>query len=133
MAVEEILDVRNKAKLDIYLRSVNTKVFYENTLWYAILPHARMESQKNGRQIRERFAASAKESFEEIRCEKEEIQSLTELLVTYKIQIFLSMGSGQSATFTQVASEGLDVLEQTLSGYEKWKTRIILFRAIQTL
>lgn len=123
MAVEEILDVRNKAKLDIYLRSVNTKVFYENTLWYAILPHARMESQKNGRQIRERFAASAKESFEEIRCEKEEIQSLTELLVTYKIQIFLSMGSGQSATFTQVASEGLDVLEQTLSGYEKMEDK----------
>lgn len=74
-------------------------------------------------QIRERFAASAKESFEEIRCEKEEIQSLTELLVTYKIQIFLSMGSGQSATFTQVASEGLDVLEQTLSGYEKMEDK----------
>lgn len=123
IATEEILDVRNKEKLDIYLRSVNTKVFYENTLWYAILPHARMESQKNSRQIRERFIASAREHYREVRCEKEEILTLAELLASYKIQIFFSPGSGQSATFTQVTEEGMDTLEQTLWGYEKMKDK----------
>lgn len=119
ISVDEVLDIRNTNKLHIYLKSVNSKVFYENTIWYAILPNVDMDIQKRNREIREHFASSIKEENELKRYEKEEVISLTEILSEYKIQTFISMATGQKATFSNLATDGIAEINDALRVYEK--------------
>lgn len=119
IAADEILDIRNKEKLDIYLNSVNSKVFYEKTIWYAILPNLDMDIEKKQREIRERFASSARDQIVVKRYEREEVISLMEVLADHKIQTFVSMSTGQDATFSDMSVDGMDGLVEALAAYEK--------------
>lgn len=114
----EILNRNNMEKLELYLSSVNLKSFYENTIWYAIVPNMDGEDGNTGKEVRERFKSRG-EQFSYQRKENEELFPLLETLSRYRIQSFLSMALTEENTFAAFARNGLDGINDRLSVFDR--------------
>lgn len=121
-AVSDILDGRNREKLDIYLNSVNSKTYLDNTIWYAIAPNLITRTEVQSRNVRERFK-SQKEQFRYHRNEVEEMLPLFELMGKYRIQTFMSYSLTEENTFTYIAKNGIDEINDNLERFDKMENK----------
>lgn len=103
---ETIIDVRYRKKLSCYLESTNQKLYYKDTIWYAVLPKLQwydFESEN----IRERFRGNGLEQNRESNS-VQSIQVLSNILSEYKIQVFISPNIVRKATNRYIAKHGID-------------------------
>lgn len=114
----DILMPQNREKLEIYLRSVNDKMFYQNTIWYSIIPNLASGDHIDAHTIRERFKAK-KERIQYQRTEMEAACVLLELTSRYKIQNFLSLAVEEESTFTAFAKKGIDSINDSFAVLDK--------------
>lgn len=121
-AIAELLDKKNKDKLDIYLNSVNMKNYIDNTIWYAIVPNVITQNEIQNRNVRERFR-SQKEQYRYYRNETEEVLLLVEMLGRYRIQSFLSFALTEENTFSHIAVNGIDAVNRNLHAFEKMEQK----------
>ena len=117
-ALADLMETKNRERLDIYLNSVNSKTFQDNTIWYAILPNMVTNTEIQGRNVRERFR-SQREQYAFRRNGTEEIVLALEILARYKVQTFLSLSLTKENTFTAIARTGLDRLNENLAIFDK--------------
>lgn len=117
-ALQDLLDQKNRNRLEVYLSSVNSKTFQDNAIWYAIVPNMVTKTELQTRNVRERFR-SQREQYNFQRNGVEEIVLLIELLARHKVQTFLSLALTKENTFTSVAHAGLDKLNENLMAFEK--------------
>ncbi len=116
--VSDITTPLNREKLEIYLRSVNAKMFYQNTIWYSIIPNIASIDYTNGNIIRERFKAK-REEIPYHRNDMESICSLLEITAKYKIQSFLSLALTEENTFTAFSKMGIDGINDSFGALER--------------
>ena len=116
--LSQLMEVKNRERLDIYLNSVNSKTFQDNTIWYAIIPNMITNTELQTRNVRERFR-SQREQYAFRRNGTEEIILLLEILYRYKIQTFLSLALTRENTFTAIAKFGLDRLNENFAVFDK--------------
>lgn len=117
-SLQELLEEKNRERIDIYFNSVNAKTFRENTIWYAIVPNLVTHSELQSKNIRERFK-SQREQYQFHRNETEEIILLLEILSRYKVQTFMSLALTKENTFSAIAQNGLERINEDFSGFEK--------------
>ncbi len=115
--IEELLQEKNRKKLDVYLNTVNSKNFYQQTLWYAIIPNMISAGRESMTNVRERFQ-SQRERFHYDRNKTEEIVLLLDILGKYKIQSFLSLALVEENTFSQFQKKGIDGINESLTVLE---------------
>ena len=115
--IEELLHEKNREKLDVYLNTVNSKNFYHQTLWYAIIPNMISAGRESMTNIRERFR-SKRERFQYDRNKPEEIALLLDILGKYKIQSFLSLALVEENTFSQFQRNGISGINESLAVLE---------------
>ena len=106
-SVSDVAVQQNREKLEIYLRSVNDKIFYQNTIWYSIIPNIALVDYMDGNSIRERFKAN-KGRNQYVRTDIESVCVLLEVSAKYKIQNFLSLAFEEESTFTLFSRKGID-------------------------
>lgn len=117
-SLQALLETKNRERLEIYLNSVNAKNFRDNTIWYAILPNLVTKSELQSKNIRERFQ-SQRELYSFRRNGTEEVILLLEILARYKVQTFLGLSLTKENTFSAVAKDGLERINDNLSAFEK--------------
>ena len=115
--IEELLHEKNREKLDVYLNTVNSKNFYHQTLWYAIIPNMISAGRESMTNIRERFRSN-RERFQYDRNKPEEIALLLDILGKYKIQSFLSLALVEENTFSQFQKNGISGINESLAVLE---------------
>ena len=115
---QAIMETRNRERLDVYLNSVNSKNFRDNTIWYAIIPNLVTKSELQSKNVRERFK-SQRELYQFRRNGVEEIVLLHEILARHKIQTFLGLSLTKENTFTYVAKYGLERIDENLAAFDK--------------
>lgn len=120
--VSDIMDGKNREKLDLYLNSVNNKTYLDNTVWYAIAPNLITKTEVQSRNVRERFKAQ-KEQFRYHRNETEEMLLLLEVLNKYRVQTFLSYALTEENTFSYIAKNGIDEVNDNLQAFEKMEEK----------
>ncbi|MFQ9244884.1 MAG: hypothetical protein ACLS6E_13785 [Lachnospiraceae bacterium] len=120
--IEELLHEKNREKLDVYLNTVNSKNFYHQTLWYAIIPNMISAGRESMTNIRERFRSN-RERFQYDRNKPEEIALLLDILGKYKIQSFLSLALVEENTFSQFQKNGIDGINESLAVLEHVNAR----------
>lgn len=103
---EMIIDVRYREKLACYLESTNQKLYYKDTIWYAILPKLQWDDF-DVKNVRERFQGNSQEQNRESNS-AQSIQVLANILAEYKIQVFISPNIVQKATNRYITEHGLD-------------------------
>lgn len=116
--VSEITTPQNREKLEMYLRSVNAKMFYQNTIWYSIIPNIASEDYSNGHMIRERFKSKREEN-QYHRNDIESVCLLLELVAKYRIQSFLSLALTEENTFTAFAKRGIDSINDSFMALDQ--------------
>lgn len=117
-SVQDLMEVKNRERLDVYLNSVNSKTYHDNTIWYAILPNMVTKAEIQARSVRERFR-SQREQYAFHRNGVEEIILLLELLSRHKIQTFLSLALTKENTFSEIAGSGLDKVCDNLAAFDR--------------
>lgn len=115
---QALLETKNRDRLEVYLNSVNSKNFRNNTIWYAIVPNLVTKSELQSKNVRERFK-SQRELYSFRRNGTEEVSLLLEILARYKIQAFLGLALTKENTFSAVAKDGLERINDNLSAFEK--------------
>ena len=115
---QALMETRNRERLDVYLNSVNSKNFRDNTIWYAIIPNLVTISELQSKNVRERFK-SQRELYSFRRNGTEEVVLLLEILARHKIQTFLGLALTKENTFTFIAKNGLDKISENLAAFEK--------------
>lgn len=107
MTPEQFIDVRYKEKLEIYLKSTNQKTYYNDTIWYAIVPGMEWKDMGNGNGYRERFRGNSNRR-DTVSNSLESIQNLAQMLAKVRIQIFLSPELTDKTTNRYFISHGID-------------------------
>ncbi len=116
--IGDLLQHKNREKLQIYLNTVNAKSFYQNTIWYAILPNLSGTDRNEQHVVRERFL-SKKKQYQYYSNQPEEVALLLELLAEHRIQSFLSMSLTNEYTFAAFVKNGVDGINSALRPLEK--------------
>lgn len=116
--ISKLINEKYKKKLDTYLKSVNTKRFYNNTIWYAIVPNVSIKADNGVHPVRERFKSNNGNSAFCCNMAEESIM-LIDILSQYRIQSFLSFSISNESTFAMFAKRGIDVVNNSLSHFEK--------------
>lgn len=115
--ISDLLNQNNRDKLDVYLNTVNSKNYYSDTIWYAIVPNLSTHHKVKKEIVRERFL-SQNERYAYVRNHEEEVSLLLELLGKYKIQSFLSMENTEENTFSAFAHKGIEGINEELDVLE---------------
>ena len=116
--LSDLLLKKNTEKLEVYLNSVNTKSFYKQTIWYAIIPNMVSVEDEKKQNIRKRFMTRDNQYTYE-RKQAEEISLLLNLLAKYRILSFLSLSLTEENTFSNFRRKGMQALERSLICLEK--------------
>lgn len=103
---EMIIDIKYREKLDCYLKSVNQKLYYEDTLWYAVLPRLQWNDYEE-KTVRERFQGNNRNRSRESNS-VQSIQVLANMLADYQIQVFISPNVVEKATNRYVTRHGIE-------------------------
>ena len=104
--IHDIVDAKNKVKLDAYLNSTNEKNNFENTIWYAIIPRMEYKSEEYKENIRVRFRGNDKKTFAEVNSIAE-IHALIDILAQYNVQSFVSPVNVKNTTAEWVLKKGI--------------------------
>lgn len=116
--LQSILHDKNREKLNLYLETVNDKSFYDNTIWYAILPSVCLDSKKQEKITRERFQGNKEVKEFVQRNEIPETVLMLELLSKHRIITFLSFETTKENTFSGLSKNGMNWVEDQLIVFE---------------
>ena len=86
---KKITTSRNIKRLHLYLATVNAKVFYHETIWYAIIPELPLLEKPRSTLTRKRFDGSKQEE-EDKELEIYALRELFQCLTEHRIQMFFS-------------------------------------------
>ncbi len=106
VTLRDIVNAKNKIKLDTYLNSANEKNNFENTIWYAIVPRMEYKNEDNQGNVRERFRGNDKKLLTDVNSVTE-FQVLMDMLAKYRIQTFVSPVNTQNTTAEWVFKNGI--------------------------
>jgi len=101
----------NISRLITYLNTTNGKNDFSNTVWYAIVPDVSLDQYSKMKLSRERFQGNSKVE----KNNTNSVESLSRILDVckeYEIQCFFSYETGDSATFSSLATEGIEKYEE---------------------
>lgn len=104
--VQDIVNAKNKTKIDLYLKSTNEKNTFENTIWYAIVPRMEYKNEEYQENVRVRFQGNDKKISTEV-TSISEFHVLMDMLARYKIQTFISPVNMQNTTAEWVLKKGI--------------------------
>ncbi|TYQ16973.1 UNVERIFIED_CONTAM: hypothetical protein Cloal_3563 [Acetivibrio alkalicellulosi] len=96
----------NVSRLETYLRTVNDKNDFSNTVWFGIVPAIEMESAGKPKISKGIFKGN-----EVVKKEGNTMESLTALLQVlkdFKVQVFFNFQANEETTFNSVATTGVD-------------------------
>ncbi len=117
---ESIQTLENRNRLNVYLDTVNNKVFNQDAIWYAVVPTIEYQKDNVQDRIRERFRSHDKERRElfhkEVAHSQESINDLLNILSEYQIICFISIAGKKSTAFPQFVKAGLDDYNRTFYG-----------------
>lgn len=114
--ISDLLEYKNREKLEAYLNTVNSKNYYKDTIWYAIVPNLASAKQEK-RVVREIFL-SRQEKYTYPVNKAEEVALLLQILGEYHIQSFVSMANTEENTFSAFAQKGIDGINESLNVLE---------------
>lgn len=97
MILQDMIQAKNKERLELYLNSANEKNSFENTIWYAIVPRMEYVGEERNENIRERFRGNDKKSSLEVNSVTE-LHVLMDMLAKYRVQTFVSPTNSQNTT-----------------------------------
>ena len=117
-----LLQEKNRKRLSIYLETVNEKTYFENKIWYAIVPGVDKKNSITKNRVRERFLSSNIADEREY-LTTEEVICLVDILTKSEIHCFISLRTDSESGFAELRKNGsssfqdaflfLDVLEGT--------------------
>ncbi len=116
--IGDLLQQKNLEKLNLYLDTVNAKSFYQNTIWYGIVPNLSTKETEEGRRVRERFLSKPNQ-YQYYHNQPEETALLLEALAKHRIQSFLSLSLTAEHTFTAFVKNGIQGIHDALNPLEK--------------
>lgn len=108
---EMLAKASNIPRLITYLNTTNGKNDFSNTVWYAIVPDVSLDQYSKMKLSRERFQGNSKVE----KNNTNSVESLSRILDVckeYEIQCFFSYETGESATFSSLATEGIEKYEE---------------------
>lgn len=101
---ELLINPKNLERLEKYLRTINDKNEFENTIWYAIYPNISMKEKLNfSKGIFKTNINKQKEETNSI----ENLSSLMNILYKFKIQTFISFERNEYNTFDNLSILGI--------------------------
>lgn len=111
LSVDDLQTIQSMNKLEVYLRSVNEKTYFTDTIWYAILPGTEWKQPEVNHTIRERFHGNDRS--DRVKGNKSEsVRNLAAILAQYKIQSFISLISHKKTGSSYFISKGTKVWEE---------------------
>ncbi|WP_066900677.1 transcriptional regulator [Streptobacillus notomytis] len=103
---ELLIQVKNREKIEKYLRTVNDKNEFENTIWFSIFPNISLKDD---------FKKSSKNIFSgnnDIKSKNvntvQDLSNLMEILYKHKVQTFISFERNNENTFENLAIYGIN-------------------------
>lgn len=101
-----LVQPKNKEKLEKYLRTVNDKNEFENTIWFSIFPNISLknENKKSSKNIFSGNATYKSKNINSI----QDLSNLMEILSNHKIQTFISFERNNENTFENLAIHGIN-------------------------
>ncbi|WP_064608530.1 hypothetical protein [Streptobacillus moniliformis] len=114
---ELLIQAKNREKIEKYLRTVNDKNEFENTIWFAIFPNISLKDdfKKISKNI---FAGNSDTRSKKVNT-IQDLSNLMEILYLHKIQTFISFERNNENTFENLAIHGISKYiekTQTLEG-----------------
>lgn len=101
---EELVTPVNRKKIEVFLKTVNTKNDYSSSIWMGILPGVHLQAE-GGRRIRKRF--SGRERIASDTVKPETVKSLLELTGVYQIMLFYQYETREEASAYSFAESGI--------------------------
>lgn len=108
---EMLAKASNIPRLITYLNTTNGKNDFSNTVWYAIVPDVSLDQYSKTKLSRERFSGNQKIE----KSNTNSVESLARILDVckdYEVQCFFSYETGESTTFSTLATEGIEKYEE---------------------
>ncbi|TYQ16975.1 UNVERIFIED_CONTAM: hypothetical protein Cloal_3565 [Acetivibrio alkalicellulosi] len=104
--LEMIAKSNYRSRLDTYLRTVNDKNDFSNTIWYGIVPNIEIESTGKPKVSKIIFKGN-----KEVKKEANSMESLAnilEILKNHKVQVFFNFQTSDETDFKNLASKGIE-------------------------
>ncbi|GLC80096.1 transcriptional regulator [Lacrimispora brassicae] len=108
---EMLAKASNIPRLITYLNTTNGKNDFSNTVWYAIVPDVSLDQYSKMKLSRERFQGNSKVE-KNYTNSVESLSRILDVCKEYEIQCFFSYETGESATFSSLATEGIEKYEE---------------------
>lgn len=116
MSPEELLETKNKDKLQLYLNTVNHKADKSQTIQFAILPEVEMPYGKT--LVRERFLGTREK---EEKITQAQVMEIAALLAQHKIMLCYQYETGERTSPEAFAREGRERYQQASTFFERQK------------
>jgi hypothetical protein len=109
-SLDMLTKTSNLARFSTYLKTVNCKNDFSNTVWFGIVPAVDVEAGGKQTVTRTRFPGHEKMAVSAAHgaCTMENLSILLDLVKDYRVQIFYSFRTGEDTTFDRLATEGVD-------------------------
>ncbi|MDR1245689.1 MAG: transcriptional regulator [Clostridiales Family XIII bacterium] len=109
-SLDMLTKTSNLARFNTYLKTVNCKNDFSNTIWFGIVPSVDVDASGKRTVTRERFKGHEKAGVGVVRGSStlENLGILLDAVKDYRVQIFYSFRTGEDTTFDRLATEGVD-------------------------
>lgn len=114
MSLSELLQVKNKEKLELYLNTVNQKADTSQAISFAILPEVEMQQEKNF--VRKRFLGSEESEGKGVK--NNEVMEITSLLSKHKVLLCYQFETGEWSSPEYFAKKGQTPYKKENAIYE---------------
>lgn len=114
MSLEELLETKNKDKLQLYLNTVNHKADKSQTIQFAILPEVEMPYGKT--LVRERFLGTRER---EKNVTQAQVMEIAALLALHKVMLCYQYETGERTSPEAFAREGRERYQQESAVFER--------------
>lgn len=114
MSLTELLESKNKEKLELYLSTVNHKEEESQAIQFAILPEVSMED--NNKYVRERFLGTGEK---EKKIQPQQVIELSSLLASHKILLCYQYETTEKTSAEAFAKNGQNYYKQENQVYER--------------
>lgn len=109
-----LVKANNLPRLIAFLNTVNAKNYFDNAIWYGIVPSVSLDQNSNVRLTRQRFQSNEKTEKTGVNS-VEALVRLLDVLKDYSVQCFFSYETGDKTTFNNMATEGIEKYEDRCS------------------
>lgn len=108
--LDSIVKIKNLARLDVFLKTANSKNNFNHTLWFGIVTNIALENRDTTKLNRIRFPGTEKEEKE---CNTlENVSILLRHLYPHRVILLFSFISGEDTTFSYIAEHGIGLYKE---------------------